>query len=408
MSTATPSVFLVSGQFWGVDSFTDTPIEPDKSYRYRMRARRGVNKWGGWSGYATTFGTNLSDLEAPANVQLSRAHDNSEITVSWNAPSGDFDNLTVQRQELVSAEGSTLFANLRTLSGADCGTTEDTWLPATAVVCTDSGILPERTYEYRVAAVKNGEPGNYSNWARSSAVSRSLGGAPRNLRLVEDATDRVLADRREFWMRWDPVQGADDYEVEVRTFDASGNGSTESLLYTDPRFFRTAYGRTELRVRGSQASDTICGNDDGTLAAGEVCHTDWTPWYEVLFSPRPAAAAARPTPTPDASIEEFRAKVHQLMDETLDETGADVSNEIALQFASLVGTVAICSVSVAVGWRRQDMRPLAVGMAFSVSVVSMYTASHLFGIPEAWAIGIQSIVMLLGSVAFARQLGAFR
>ena len=348
---------LVAGKIWGLSSYTDATVDSGKTYRYRLRARRG-DTWSAWSNYAVSLGLADEEIDPPANVSLSRAHDNSQVAISWTLPAGsDFDNVTIQRQELVSPEGSALFANLLTLSGADCGSTGATWLPATAVACTDAGIMPGRTYEYRVAVVKSGQPGDYSGWVRSAPVSLIIGDAPTNLRLVEDATDRILADLREYWMRWDPVEGADDYEVEVRSYGASGNPSVTSLIYTDPRFFRTAYGRTELRVRGRRVSDALCGNADGTLAAGETCPTDWTPWYGVQFSPRLPAADAS-TPAPDASIEEFRTKLNQLVDTILDQTGADVSPSVVLQFASLVGTIVICSGSIILGWRRGGPLPV--------------------------------------------------
>ena len=54
------------------------------------------------------------------------------------------------------------------------------------------------------------------------------------------------------------------------------------------------------------------------------------------------------------------------------------------------------------------MRPLGVGMAFSVVVISLYLGYVLLGIPAAWPIGAQSLIAIPGLIAFARQLGAFR
>ena len=140
------------------------------------------------------------------------------MTISWTAPIGDFDSYTLQRQELVIVESSTIFANAVTLDG-------NNWLPGSTTTFTDSSILPGNTYEYRVAAVKADGVGEYTDWTRSSPVQTSLGDAPQNFRFLDDSTHRHLADRREFWMTWDPMDGADEYEVGVLEHHS---GSTDS------------------------------------------------------------------------------------------------------------------------------------------------------------------------------------
>ena len=99
------------------------------------------------------------------------------MTISWIAPGGQFDNYTVQRQELVSVQ-STLFANIKTLGGADCTIGDDDWLPKTSTTCIDISIIGERSYEYRVAAVEGDLVGEYSDWARVTPVNTSLGKWP--------------------------------------------------------------------------------------------------------------------------------------------------------------------------------------------------------------------------------------
>ena len=385
--------FLVPGTVWGVDSYTDDTVAANKTYRYRVRARRGGNKWSEWSGYVSSGMKPEVDIDPPANVRLSRAHDNSEISVSWTAPVGALDNYTLQRQELVIVEGSTIFANSVTLGGAN-------WLPGTTLTYTDSSILPGRTYEYRLASVVDDGVGDYTDWVRSSPVVTSLGDAPGEFRYVQGDTSRILDDRREFWVEWESLDGADDYEVEVLRYGgAAGVRALERRIVTDTSYFRTAFGRVELRVRARKSDDDLCG-------AGAYCYSAWTPWREVAFNPA-FEAPEMPTRVPDASIDEMQADVDELLNSTLDQSGVDVDPGIAIQFAVLVGTVSVAGVSVWAGWRR-GMRPLGMGMGFSVLVISLYVAYVLLGIPAAWPIGAQSLVAITGMIAFARQLGAFK
>lgn len=388
--------FLVPGTVWGLDSYTDATVEAEFTYRYRVRARRGAAKWGAWSGYVVSAGQSSTDIQAPGRLQAVRARDNSHVALSWTAPSGEIDGFAVQRQELVLAEGSTIFANPVVLAEQ---------LSPETLTYTDASILPGRTYEYRVAALAGGVPGQPTEWARVSPFTRLFGTAPQNLRLVEDDTARVLDDRREFWMRWDEVQGADDYDVEVRVYDSAGDRTLERYVYTAPTYFETAYGRVELRTRGRMADDALCGDGDGTLETGEDCHTQWTGWYGVGFVPKLAPGPV-PTALPDPSIDELQADVDELVN-ALDETGVDVDPSVAVQFAVLVGTVVVSMTSIVVGWRR-GMKPLGVGMAFSAAVISLYLGHVLLGIPAAWPIGAQALIVIPGLVAFARQVGAFR
>jgi len=208
-------------------------------------------------------------------------------------------------------------------------------------------------------------------------------------------------------MRWDEVDGADDYEVEVRVYDSAGDRSLERYVYTDPSYFRTAFGRVEMRTRGRLlTNDGLCGDGDGSDEPGEDCHTEWTGWYGVGFSPKVAPEPGA-TPLPDTSIEEFQDDVDALVNQTLDQSGVDVDPSVAVQFAVLVGTAVVATGSIVAGWKR-GMRPLGVGMAFSVMVVSLYLAHRLLGIPVAWPIGAQALIVIPGLVAFARQAGAFR
>ena len=282
--------FLVEGTIAGVDQYVDSTVDSRYTYRYRVRARgTASDSWGTFSAWAVAGSDTGVDLDAPASLEVFRHRDNTAVTLDWTAPDGPVGGYAVQRQELVVVEGSTIFANTTTLT-SDLG--------ADILTYTDDSISPGRTYEYRVAATQDGVVGDYSDWARVSPYVRTFGTAPQNLHLVEDGTAKVLDDRREFWMRWDEVDGADDYEVEVRVYDSAGDRSLERYVYTDPSYFRTAFGRVEMRTRGRLlTNDGLCGDGDGSDEPGEDCYTEWTGWYGVGFSPK---LAPDPGTTPPA------------------------------------------------------------------------------------------------------------
>ena len=226
--------YTIDGTIAGVEEYTDTTVEANRTYRYRIRARGGPDQWSSWSEYVFSGAKPGVDLDAPTNVALDRADDNDSVTVSWTAPSGAFDNYTLQRQELVTQASSTIFANVVTLGSP--------WLSTTSLEYEDSAILPGRTYEYRVAAVKDDLVGEYSDWTRSSPAETSLGVGPENFR-YESTGSRILDDRREFWLRWDAADGADDYEVEIQVYDvARGVQRMERRVVTDSMIFWTGYG----------------------------------------------------------------------------------------------------------------------------------------------------------------------
>ena len=392
--------FSIDGTIEGVDTYVDDTVDPDKTYQYRVRARGAA--WSSWSAYVFSGMKPWLDLDAPANVELSRTHENSQVTVSWTAPEGDFDNYTLQRQELAVVEGSTIFANAVTLGGAG-------WLPGNTTTYTDDSFLPGRTYEYRVAAVKDGLIGDYSDWSRSSPVQTSLGVAPENFRFVSGNGSRLLDRRREFWMRWDEVDGADDYEVGVLVYNvATGGQAMENYIVTDPTYFRTSYGRVEVRVRGRKSDDTLCGDSDGTVETGEDCYSEWTGWYGVNFTPK-ATVAAPPLvdDTADASIMELRADTEEVIESSLAAAGAPVDAGLVVQFLTLVAATVIGGISVALGWRL-GMAPLGVGMGAAIAILILFTGYRLFGVPLAWPVSIQAALAVAGLFAAVRQTGVFR
>ena len=329
-------------------------------------------------------------------MQLARGE--SSVMVSWRAPSGTFDGYTVQRQELVVVEGSTLFANIVTLGG-------DSWLPSSSAMYTDTAILPSQTYEYRVAAVQDDQVGEYSDWFRTAPPITSLGAPPAALRL-DTATDNRLDNRREFWMVWEEVPGAEDYELTLISYDASTRTpSMATQVVTDTTYFHTAYGRVVLRVRGRHMDATLCD-----AAPNNRCVSDWTPgWYEVKFEPK-GTIQEQPPPIDgetDPSVAALRAATISLIETVLEPAGSAIDTDMVLAFMVVTGALVVGAASVVLALRK-GMAALGVGMACAVCILILLSGYRLYGTPIAWPYGAQATLAVTGLFALVRQTGVFR
>ena len=275
-----PVTYMISGTQAGIDEYVDTSLQAHRTYQYRVRARGAdAASWSAWSDYVFSGAEPEVDLPAPGNLELHR--NSSSVTASWSAPIGDFDNFTLQRQELILVGGSTFFGNVSSLG-------DDMWLPMDSTMFEDTSILPGQTYEYRVAAVLDDQVGVYTDWFRVGPVNASLGPPPTNFRPLQTPVvtrgfvERVFDERYEFWLGWNAVGRASDYQVQFVSFDlATGGRSLANEYVTQPYFFHTTYSRVALRVRarGEVDADRCADNDD------DRCVTEWTAWVNVGFTP---------------------------------------------------------------------------------------------------------------------------
>ena len=390
-----PVAVNIEGTAAGVDEYEDATIEAHRTYQYRMRARgAGSISWSSWTEYVFSGATPEVDIQAPGNLEIAR--DADSIIASWAAPVGELDNYTLQRQELVVAQGTTFFGNVVTLG-------DDVWLPGNSTMYADSSILPTQIYEYRVAAVLDNQVGTYTDWFRIGPQITNLGAAPENFRVLESG-NRILDERREFWMAWDPVPTVDDYEVQVLTFDLmTGGQTTETRIVTDPTFFQTSFGRVGLRVRGRKLDADIC-----STSPDDRCLSHWTSWYQVKFSP----AVTIPSPdlpddTADTSIMELRVSVATVLEATLEPAGAEVNPYVVMEFGVLVAALVAAILSMALSWKR-GMAPLGAGMGAAIAILILFLGYRLLGTAVAWPIAAQFIVAVLGLIALVRQTGVFR
>ena len=387
-----PERFQITGTFAGVDEYVDTTLDANTTYRYRIRARGATaDDWSDWSDWIFSGGKRAVDLDAPSNVRLSRLIDNSSITIIWSAPQNALDGYTVQRQELVVLEGSSFFANVVTL-GPSGG-----WIAATATSYEDTSVVPGNTYEYRVAAVREDSVGDYSEWARASPRVTSFGQPPPNFRLSSEPTRRD--DRREFWLAWDEVDGADDYELQVREADlATGAPRLDpSIVVTHNTYFDTIYGRVEYRVRGRMEDDDICGS-----GSGDRCYTEWTGWIDEGYVPAPQlVAVSAATISPDAAAIKLKEDLEEVIGAGLDPLGASTDAADVLAGGVLAFIFIMAGVCFVLG-HRAGMAPLGFAIGMGLAVMILWLGILMVDLPVEWGIMVVVAVFVLGGVSLVR------
>ena len=383
--------FSVSGTVEGVNEYVDSSVEVETSYQYRVRARR--DSWGEWSEYVLSAAAPPRDQQDPPTaVTLDRALDESEIEIGWIAPDGAFDNYTIQRQALVVIEGSTFFSDPVNLPATG-------WIDGDAVSYTDSTMVPGEVYEYRVAAVTDDIVGVYTEWIRSAPVESVFGEPPEDLKVTEDVQ---RADRREVWLGWDEVDGADDYQVQAVGQKTDGTQTIDSYLVTDNSYFATVYFRHDFRVRGRYQDAGRCG-----AGAADRCYTGWSAWLSVQYVPRQTFPTLAPAATPDASTMKLRDTLTGLIDDSFESTGLTVNGEGALNGMVIISGYMMAALCFVVTWR-VGMAPLGVGMGAAMSIMWIWLGIRLVGLPIAWGVAGITLVMVGGAAAFVVMLGLTR
>ena len=379
----------------GVDEYEDTGLEPDKDYRYRVAARGA--SFSAYSSWAVSNKEADTETEAPSNIQVHRGEDKESVDVMWSAPDAVFDGYSVQRQELTESGSSTFFSNRTTLGGK--------WIAMSATTYTDSAIIPSRTYEYRVAAVKDDMVGEYSDWARTAPLNRSYGEAPPNLRL-DDSTARD--DRREYWLVWDEVDGTTDYELERFILSPDGRQTvTPGIIVTEPMHFQTGYTLNRWRVRGRKSDTDLCGS--GT---DDYCYTGWTGWFQVGFqplhkvdTPLEATESTRSTAM-QAEVDEFHTSVVSFVEDTMSISGVTVDGQGILNTGVMVAGVIPAGIAT---WRGRRTGMIGIGMGGGVAyfVMTLALGVRLLELPVSWIIVSVMVVLVGGGLAAVKVLGLF-
>ena len=380
-----PETFTVEATLAGVAAYTDSTVAPEKTYQYRVRAMGA--EWGPWSSWVfVSADPSRQKLDEPSNLQLDRARNNSQVTISWTAPSDSVDNYTLQREEL--SEG--VFANALTFSAAGSD-----WLPATATSYTDSAILPGRTYRYRAAGVRDDVVGEYSEWVTSAPTDIIFAPPPENLHVERDTR---RDDRREYWLVWDDVDGRTDYELQINVTDP-GTGALRremGVIVTAPTYFATAYGRREFRLRGRKQDAALCGS-----GADEYCYTQWTGWHSVGFIPTVSIETpdALSTPVPQDQVsQELREDMVALFDFGFDALGTDGDSDQLINVMVLVMALGLGVGAFVVGFKT-GMAPVGAGAGTCLALAVLWIGVLTLDVPQQWGIIATLVILVFGLAA---------
>lgn len=188
-----------------VAAFSDTTVQPNKTYYYRVRAYNGF----GNSNYSGEVNTTTPPCgtppSAPTNLTAS-VISTTEVSLSWTDVSDNEDGFKIERKE----SGGT-YSEIKTLSA---GTTS----------YSDTGLSPNTTYYYRIRAFNSYGTSSYSNEASATTKAElSVPAKPTNLFASASSPTEI----RLSWT--DASDNEDGFKVERKT---SGSSFTEIKILT--------------------------------------------------------------------------------------------------------------------------------------------------------------------------------
>ncbi len=145
-----------------------TGLAPDTEHTLRAQ----IVPYGGSNYYTVpaTVRTPADIPDPPEQVSVSRNDAGDEATVDWTAPDGTLTKFVIQRAELQRTSGVAVWGKETFFETADGDT----------LTYTDTGLDPDVTYQYQVAAVNANGTGFYS------ATVRTLGAVGENDVAVDD------------------------------------------------------------------------------------------------------------------------------------------------------------------------------------------------------------------------------
>ena len=204
--------------------YADDGLDGGTTRYYRVRAfnEAGEGEWSAVGNATTNLHLVLESPGAPENLSAS-ASGESSIDLSWTAPAGEPTGYAVEW----SADGETGWAAV------------DPEHSGTATEYAHNGLPANTTYYYRVLALADAVPGEWSDVASAttdSATQRQQGGeppAPGNVSASASGQSRIEVS-------WSAPKGeVTGYEVE---WSADGSGSWTA---TDPAHGGTATGYSD-------------------------------------------------------------------------------------------------------------------------------------------------------------------
>ena len=123
---------------------------------YILRASYRASSITGYTSSATIH-TLANLLGAPEQLNVTRNDAGDEATVTWAAPDGTVTSYLIQRAELQRSSGVAVWGDETYFTTADASFTTHT----------DTGLDPDKTYQYQVAGVNDNGTGYYSTTVRT-------------------------------------------------------------------------------------------------------------------------------------------------------------------------------------------------------------------------------------------------
>ena len=101
-----------------------------------------------------------------------------------------------------------------------------------------------------MAAVQDDAVGEYTEWVARQPRQHQPWGGPRQFSTAIGSGTPLSTIAVNIGLHGTICPAADDYEVQVRSYDlATAGDSLATLVVTDNSFFHTAFGTASIRVR---------------------------------------------------------------------------------------------------------------------------------------------------------------
>ena len=228
-------------------TYTASSSLADGKYYWHVRAKDSAGNWGGWSG---TWSFTI-DTKAPAAPTLSSPSDGS--TTNNETPTFEWSDINDAANYELQVDDKENFLSRPDMVIADSNSTSSTY---TASDITDG------TYYWRVRAKDSA--GNWSRWSDIWSFTVDTQGPQAPTLLKPDNESTIPDSTPEF--RWDKVEGADKYELEV----------DNSSSFTGPEIHKTS-----LEDSSYTASEIL---PDGTYywhVRAKDSAGNWSRWSDI-------------------------------------------------------------------------------------------------------------------------------
>ncbi len=155
-------------------SYSDTGLTPATTYTYRIRAANSFGG-GGWSNEESeTTGTGAPEAVSDLAATVDAVNGSTQINLTWSAPADN--GLAITGYTLQRKSGTEGYGDVSTA------------ITATSTSYSDTGLMPNVTYTYRIQARNSGGAGAWSN-EEDATTDVAAPAAVSDLSATKDGTD---------------------------------------------------------------------------------------------------------------------------------------------------------------------------------------------------------------------------